>query len=672
MDAYDESASASLEAQSICIRCEALDVVSILKHLTVTQRFGETIAELGRPRDWDLASCCLCRLFFEMRKACKSHPQIRQAFGADHWRDEKLELYAFSTVRPLDHSTNHKGQSKDLLDTTVLGVICSGPGLENASTVYDAACIHIASNNDKLSANKVQARMLNREEVSWNTVRSWLKSCEELHGQQCESRSNTPLEDGWIIDCLSYKIVRAIPGCRYAALSYVWGDIASQISTEHCTLNLEAVPKTIKDAIAVVRSLDLQYIWIDRYCIHESSIEHKVQQIRQMHKIYEQAYVTIVAAAGHDIDFGLPGVGQQPRLEQPQTRVGSTILLSSLPIIDRDVPYSTWNTRGWTYQEGALSRRRLIFTERQAYFECQVSHACESVSDPNTFREPVATHMNHDNPDPGSKHKNRYSLVGPVGRFLDEEQSENDLRSHINAYSLRRLTYDCDALYALTGILQKYKEVDFRHFHFGMPYARHTTASVHLCGDAFLNEIQYLNWNTGAALTRRHEFPSWSWAGWHGGNLHASGPLLGATDASIQAELETGAIVGWQEFATSEVQASRYLHIKGFSTTVSLTVRKDGPFGGVCEWKDVSFDMWLRPWLLWSEEEDPTMFNRSWPTVMITNKGLGLEAIEIFLLVLQPRGDAYEILGIGEFTRHTQTLLDAVRCHPRRESFRIA
>jgi hypothetical protein len=32
---------------------------------------------------------------------------------------------------------------------------------------------------------------------------------------------------------------------------------------------------------------------------------------------------------------------------------------------------ASWFERGWTYQEGVLSRRRLMFTENQVCFQCE-------------------------------------------------------------------------------------------------------------------------------------------------------------------------------------------------------------------------------------------------------------------------------------------------------------
>jgi hypothetical protein len=42
---------------------------------------------------------------------------------------------------------------------------------------------------------------------------------------------------------------------------------------------------------------------------------------------------------------------------------------------------SLWNTRGWTFQ-GLSSRRRLVFTGSEVYFQCQSMHFMERISLP--------------------------------------------------------------------------------------------------------------------------------------------------------------------------------------------------------------------------------------------------------------------------------------------------
>lgn len=45
----------------------------------------------------------------------------------------------------------------------------------------------------------------------------------------------------------------------------------------------------------------------------------------------------------------------------------------------RDILESNYWTRGWTYQEGVLSNRRIVFTDEQVYWECSGMAAHESV-----------------------------------------------------------------------------------------------------------------------------------------------------------------------------------------------------------------------------------------------------------------------------------------------------
>jgi len=45
---------------------------------------------------------------------------------------------------------------------------------------------------------------------------------------------------------------------------------------------------------------------------------------------------------------------------------------------------SPWNQRAWTYQEGVLSPRCLYFAEGEVYFECNLVHCRESISETNS------------------------------------------------------------------------------------------------------------------------------------------------------------------------------------------------------------------------------------------------------------------------------------------------
>ena len=68
-----------------------------------------------------------------------------------------------------------------------------------------------------------------------------------------------------------------------------------------------------------------------------------------MGDIYAQSALTIIAVAGENPDYGLPGVSSTPRETYPGVRLG-ILGLVLLPIpIHLEVSKSIWSSRGWTY-----------------------------------------------------------------------------------------------------------------------------------------------------------------------------------------------------------------------------------------------------------------------------------------------------------------------------------
>jgi hypothetical protein len=123
--------------------------------------------------------------------------------------------------------------------------------------------------------------------------------------------------------------------------------------------------------------------------------------------------------------------------------------------VRQSIQESIWWERGWTYQEGVLSRRRLVFTDSQVYFECggMVAYEC--------FQLP-----------PGNLHSptmlNQERFI-QAGLFSGTESSSSNLfrqtasanlgdrqeraMAHIRNYSHRKISYNCDVLSAVHGIL---------------------------------------------------------------------------------------------------------------------------------------------------------------------------------------------------------------------------
>jgi hypothetical protein len=216
-------------------------------------------------------------------------------------------------------------------------------------------------------------RSLKTSSIDFSVLKDWLDLCRTMHMRVCNAQGREPktVEHFRLIDCHIRQIVTA-QNVDYVTLSYVWGP------TEQCHEFSEqlptTLPRTIEDAMTVTQNLGLRYLWIDRYCINQKQKGHAYLQMSQMDMIYQNTVVTIVAAAGKDPSYGLPGVSRRERRPQPRARTRSTVFIDSLPNTNSLISNSHWASRGWTYQEAMLSRRRLAFTDEQVYFQCNGMH----------------------------------------------------------------------------------------------------------------------------------------------------------------------------------------------------------------------------------------------------------------------------------------------------------
>jgi hypothetical protein len=198
------------------------------------------------------------------------------------------------------------------------------------------------------------------------------------------------------------------------------------------------LPKTFRDAVRVTRELGQRYLWIDSLCIIQNDPEDWRREANTMEMVYSKAYFTIAATSAHNSIQGFldpkprrqrefvkiekppppPSpkplalsreekmralydeliVSQRPRYKT-FTTTGDGILtevnadfappeVEQFPLyicehIDdftKDVEESVLNSRGWVFQERALSRRILHFSAAQTYWECGVGVHCETLT----------------------------------------------------------------------------------------------------------------------------------------------------------------------------------------------------------------------------------------------------------------------------------------------------
>lgn len=366
----------------------------------------------------------------------------------------------------------------------------------------EVGCLAEYSGSSYLPEDAISPRLVDTKRADFNLIKGWMDNC--LYSHSCAVL--TPggfVPNQHVINCSTRKVVPALPGCDYTALSYVWGP--SQTPSYNGD-TLGAVPKTVEDAIQVTQIMGFRYLWVDRYCIRQDNSRHKMEQIHSMHKIYSNAKFTIVAAAGDSPDHGLPGVSDRHRYAQPRVRLGSRLMVSTLSDPSNLICSSKWWTRGWTYQECMNSRRLLFFTEEQVYFQCKKTSFRES------FHCPANNRMK---PNP---------VFGIIQRL--------DIWTCINQYLIRDLTFPSDILDALFSVLRRFqdeaKKNSFRHI-WGLPVQKKKNHRSWRCvrGTTIRSGTSYpeswteafskaLLWEPEATATRREGFPSWSWTGWSG------------------------------------------------------------------------------------------------------------------------------------------------------------
>lgn len=336
----------------------------------------------------------------------------------------------------------------------------------------------------------VSGRIIDLKRVNYPLVQQWMKTCNTNHGDACHSQSQAQISAFKVIDSTTRQILAAASGCKYLALSYLWGkQKPAEKQQVSCQDKLAGhIPRVVEDAITVARELDIPYVWVDKYCIDQADKSEKHQVIRQMDQIYHDATITIIAAAGNDAEYGLPGVSDLSRDEQVSIDIGNQKYLV-FPDSTRELRQSMWSTRAWTYQEALLSRRRLIFTNTQAYFQCMEMHCWEGLKAP-----------------PEALQKMKYYQCFPDDGIGKDPR---DIVTRLNEYASRQLTYQSDILNAFLGIFRPYQQKEIFHF-WGIPFLVGSET------DTSKSFASALGWTTRLPdrATRRASFPSWSWAGW--------------------------------------------------------------------------------------------------------------------------------------------------------------
>ncbi|KAK3377218.1 heterokaryon incompatibility protein [Lasiosphaeria ovina] len=375
--------------------------------------------------------------------------------------------------------------------------------------------------------------------VSVSTLASWLQHCEAEH-DRCKAQLSavaTLLPRLLVIDVKEMRLAEASTP-RYFALSYVWGPakVFMTMRSEFPSLCEpgalaqlgDKLPLLLQDAILLVQRLGERYLWVDSLCIIQDATESKQDLIGKMDLIYANAVCTIIAHGSVDASSPIPGVRTGTRrpiqAATPELGPGDGVRLVASPSHYSACPL-VYDTRGWTYQEQLVSRRRLIMGADQAFFSCCSQRDGELSEDPLTCTgnaaEPSSVRLLDQegecisllwnlNPDAVGatdlqRSRNAILKLGSADAQLSTQQEVNELiytfTSTVTHYSSRRLSFASDILNAFAGVMTSIER----------SYGLAPRSSIYGLLEKYLH--YNLHWTAKTPL-RRLGWPSWSWVGW--------------------------------------------------------------------------------------------------------------------------------------------------------------
>ena len=431
---------------TLCSRCSSIELAPRSARKNATGDSIGTIDELFESQ----RHCPFCRMAFLFLK--------RLGYSPESGRNNRLDVIV-KVASVVQCFSLHRGpRTLSVLDVSY----CSPEDPEYRDLPFPL---------DQLRPF-VQARHFDEE-----AVRRWLQECETEHLTKCKDGAGRLQVQHFpilLIDTLEMRIAEAHTGFRYLALSYVWGGtqtlnltIGNRLSMAErgsLTKLIDQVPRVIQDAIKITRRIQERYLWVDSLCIPQDDDQFKNTQISQMHSIYSQAALTIVAMAvksvGEPLLLPCDTVATVSELEGILKQIEKRFKIKIRSVTKGDastgdlrlsLTRSVYESRGWTFQERLLSRRCLYLAGHQIFFDC-----------PSYLQTSF-----------GFKFSQRdTSSVATIWRLPSSKSTEPQLwdrdfggyKNLVERYTSKQLTYLPDIFRAFSGILAslRYLHTDYQ------------------------------------------------------------------------------------------------------------------------------------------------------------------------------------------------------------------
>lgn len=364
-------------------------------------------------------------------------------------------------------------------------------------------------------------------------AQSWLDTCKHTH-PLCAVEDRRKIPTTRLIDCFTRKLVSVGPDTdprpSFVALSYVWG--AAKDKAPSSITDKKDLPLTIEDAITVTKDLGFKYLWVDQYCIDQGDKVDKARQIAQMDLIYICADLTIIAAAGDSRQYGLPGVSTCRRDVLEPFVLDDYLTFGIHPREDSQYwKKGSWHTRGWTYQEALLSRRRLIFSDTAMYYECRVF--ADAALQSELFGGVECSGYNHNESRAKVYERDGFSFepvlrsntilsrlwyaarLGVARNYEHKCLLESFLTyaGQVTQYTTRTLSFASDGLNAFRGAANALQHYEHPVFNIGgIPFVApgKTEVDDSLVVNSFLRGLAWRS--TGGDQALHQQLPSWCWA----------------------------------------------------------------------------------------------------------------------------------------------------------------
>ncbi|KAH9242161.1 hypothetical protein K456DRAFT_1857747 [Colletotrichum gloeosporioides 23] len=391
------------------------------------------------------------------------------------------------------------------------------------------------------------------DEATWRVVEDWISNCVENH-PNCNSRS---LPDGIVQQEFATESSRDISETHrrelpsrllkletvgqqrtfrlvtrqeiatrasYATLSHCWGTkpwdrnlILNQtnLATLSTSQPIANLPKTFREAFVVLERLQLEYLWIDRFCIFQDSEEDWLAEASEMHNVYANSIICISALGAEDDDGGLffsrdPLAVRIPVVNIPIGESNKPVPhageMAMAYIRNTDSQSAVLSKRGWVLQERILAPRVLHFGKTQVLWECNTTVSSEAQP---KFDKWKSVHVLLAHPDIRPNYKRRTVWKTTIG--YEPPSFENPIDCifiewyHIlDYYNDCHLTKSDDKLVAISAIAKDMK----KHLsHLG-------ESSVYLGGLWRSRMPRNLLWQVSnpAKRPKGYRAPSWSWA----------------------------------------------------------------------------------------------------------------------------------------------------------------